>query len=409
MPLMVRAGLPGRRLMLGVIRAAWKIADLRVLMISTLVVALSSNLVLPYLAVYLSEEQGVSAGGIAAVIAIRFWSQQGLATVGGIVADRWGAPLGCRLGLALRVVAYTLFAFSGGLVAAAVAAALLGLGGALYIPSSKVYLASAAVTELSPRELYPLRSMLNNVGNAAGPLLGTAALLVDVRIVFIAAAIAVTAVVLSLRSLRPYSRTERSRINIAGYTELLTTRRLWAPLIGMLCFGLVYIQIEYSIPLMVTERTGGAFVGILFFLNAVFVVIWQLFVSTRVARVPPMLVVVAGLVVMAVGIAVGQSGAVAAVVVMVALFSLGEALVEPSIDSEVTAVVADGLRGPAFGLSGLFMSIGAIAGTSAAAAVVHSGNNFLLIAGICAVGVPVAALAALVFKPPVSRSRIGTG
>ncbi|MCK9910981.1 MFS transporter, partial [Microbacteriaceae bacterium K1510] len=79
------------------------------------------------------------------VLGVRQFSQQGLAFLGGAVADKFGYKGTMILGMCLRAIGFAAFAFCTETWHFFVAAALSGLGGSLFEPAS-----SAAYAVLTP-------------------------------------------------------------------------------------------------------------------------------------------------------------------------------------------------------------------------------------------------------------------
>ncbi|MBM7790043.1 MFS family permease [Tenggerimyces flavus] len=102
-------------------------------------------MLVPFLAAHLQQGLGFTAGVIGLVLGLRTFCQQGLYVVGGSLSDR----LGCRslivAGALVRAIGFLMFGFATTLPIVVVAAVLTGLGGVLFGPASRSYLAQEAV------------------------------------------------------------------------------------------------------------------------------------------------------------------------------------------------------------------------------------------------------------------------
>ena len=105
------------------------------LLFGNFAITFGSNLVLPYLAVYLTVEQGISPWAVGAAFTAKLWAQQGLMVFGGSLADRIGTVPTMCLGLLMRALSYLLVVTAVSDAGAVLACGLLGLGSALYIPA----------------------------------------------------------------------------------------------------------------------------------------------------------------------------------------------------------------------------------------------------------------------------------
>lgn len=151
----------------------------RLLLVNQLGVNTGFYLLVPYLAVHLGEDLGLSAAVVGVVLGVRNLSQQGLFLIGGSAADRLGARGVIIAGCALRTVGFALFALGDGLPVLLAASVLSGLAGALFNPAVRTYLAQEAGERKA--EAFALFNVFATTGALIGPLLGGALLLVDFR------------------------------------------------------------------------------------------------------------------------------------------------------------------------------------------------------------------------------------
>jgi MFS family permease len=151
----------------------------RLLLVNQLGVNTGFYLLIPYLAVHLDENLGLSAAVIGLVLGVRNLSQQGLFLIGGSAADRLGARRVIIAGCAVRTAGFALFALGDDLTVLLAASVLSGLAGALFNPAARAYLSA----EAGPRraEAFALFQVFGTAGALLGPLLGSALLLVGFR------------------------------------------------------------------------------------------------------------------------------------------------------------------------------------------------------------------------------------
>lgn len=159
---------------------------IRLLLINQFGVNTGFYLLIPYLAVHLGEDLGMSAAVVGIVLGVRNLSQQGLFLIGGSASDRLGARGVIIAGCALRTVGFGLFALGDGLAVLLAASVLSGLAGALFNPAVRAYLAQRAGSRQA--EVFALFNVFATTGALVGPLLGSALLLVDFRVAALTAA-----------------------------------------------------------------------------------------------------------------------------------------------------------------------------------------------------------------------------
>ncbi|MDQ1034297.1 MFS family permease [Streptomyces sp. V3I8] len=159
---------------------------IRLLLLNQFGVNAGFYLLIPYLAVHLGEDLGMSAAVVGIVLGVRNLSQQGLFLIGGSAADRLGARGVVIAGCAVRTVGFALFALGDGLAVLLAASVLSGLAGALFNPAVRTYLAQEAGGRRA--EAFALFNVFATTGALVGPLLGSVLLLVDFRACALAAA-----------------------------------------------------------------------------------------------------------------------------------------------------------------------------------------------------------------------------
>nr|WP_206325153.1 MULTISPECIES: MFS transporter [unclassified Streptomyces] len=143
-------------------------------------------LLVPYLAVHLTDDLGLSAVAVGLVLGLRNLSQQGLFLIGGSAADRLGARGVIIAGCALRTLGFGLFALGDGLPVLVAASVLSGLAGALFNPAVRTYLAQEAGDRKA--EAFALFQVFATTGALLGPLLGSLLLLGGFRTAAVTAA-----------------------------------------------------------------------------------------------------------------------------------------------------------------------------------------------------------------------------
>lgn len=362
--------------MIETLRVASRTPGVLMLLTGNFAVAIGSNIVIPYLAIFLTQEQHLSPIVVAMAISVKFWSQQGLSMVGGAIADRVGPVSAMCGGLLVRAMSYLLLISVSGPVPVVAACAVLGLGGAIYVPASKLALVRLLGTGTQLTTAFALRNTANNAGSALGPLLGSLLLfLVDARIGFVVTSAIYVILAVSLLRLRALTDVEESPSakpptdDVSGRDNALVNRRKFAWVI--LCafaFGFCYIQLEYALPVFAASVQNSSLVGILFTVNAIAVVVLQVPLNQLANRVESSaLVLSASLLLMSTSFAAAFLGSVAGLVGCVLLLSAAEVLMAPRIDSDMATAVPARRRGMAFGFVGTAIAAGSACANGLAA------------------------------------------
>lgn len=136
--------------------------------------------VIPFLALVLTGDFGLSAAAVGLVLGVRTFAQQGLFLVGGTLSDSWG-PRGIILvGVGVRTAGFALLAAAlplSSLPLFLVGTVLSGLGGALFSPGLNTLIAEAGTTRDAGRvSLFAWLTITGELGAVLGPVVGAALL-----------------------------------------------------------------------------------------------------------------------------------------------------------------------------------------------------------------------------------------
>ncbi|MQA08691.1 MAG: MFS transporter [Pseudonocardiaceae bacterium] len=214
-------------------------------------------MLLPFLASYMRDDLGYGAAMIGLVLGVRNLSQQGMFLIGGTAADR----LGCRpmiiVGCALRVVSFALFAVLTALPGLLAAAVLTGLAGALFNPAVRTYLMHEGGERRA--EVFAVFNVFAHAGTLVGPLLGTALLMVDFRLVALVACVAFAALTVAQLALLPRRQVEPQQQGmLASWREVVGNRRFLGFTLTLSAYFGLYNQLYLTLPLEAQRVSGFA-------------------------------------------------------------------------------------------------------------------------------------------------------
>ncbi|MFD3745694.1 MFS transporter [Nocardia sp. NPDC058633] len=350
-------------------------AVVRLLVLTQLAFNVGFFMVLPYLSVYLSEDLGLRAAFVGAVLGLRTFAQQGLFFVGGSLADRWGVKpvvvtgCGCRI---LGFVGLAYFTSVPGIVAATV---LIGFAGALFSPAVESALATAAGSAtdggLSRTDAFALFSAFGQVGAFTGPLLGSVLLMADFSVAcLVAAAVFVAILTAHLRWLPARPGAHATGTWLDGWREVAANKTFLLFAVAMSSQLVAYNQMYLLLPLEVERAWGSqAPLGWYFALSSLFVVVAQLPITRR-ARTAAALP--AGLTVMAAAFGLmallaparlhGVPGLIPAAV-FVLLLALGQMIVVPVARDLVGRIASERRLGSYYGLLASIGGLGVLVGS----------------------------------------------
>ncbi|MCU1565270.1 MAG: nitrate/nitrite transporter, partial [Pseudarthrobacter sp.] len=146
------------------------------LLASQLIFNIGFYAVVPFLALVMTRDFGMTATAVGVVLGARVFSQQGLFLVGGMITDRWGPRRAMLVGCLVRISGYLTLALAGSFPLFLLGAVLTGMGGALFSPAleSLVGLAEERRRSTSGKApgLFALLAICGEIGAVAGPLAG---------------------------------------------------------------------------------------------------------------------------------------------------------------------------------------------------------------------------------------------
>ncbi|MEO3782982.1 MFS transporter [Actinocorallia sp. B10E7] len=228
----------------------------RVLLVNQFGVNTGFYLLVPYLAVHLTGDLGLSAALTGVVLGVRNLSQQGLFLIGGSAADRLGARNVIIAGCGLRAVGFGLFAFGGSLPVLLGAAVLSGLAGALFNPAVRAYIAVEAPDKA---EAFALFNVFAQAGALCGPLLGALLLMVDFRAAAVTAAVIFAVLTVAQVLVLPARKVPPSDTTVLGdWRACLADRRFMAFTLALSGMFALQNQLYLVLPLAAREATGRA-------------------------------------------------------------------------------------------------------------------------------------------------------
>lgn len=232
-------------------------APAKLLVINQFGINVGFYMLLPFLASYMSHDLGYGAAVIGLVLGVRNLSQQGMFLIGGTAADR----LGCRpmiiVGCALRVVSFALFGLLTSLPGLFAAAVLTGLAGALFNPAVRTYLMHESGEHRA--EVFAVFNVFAHAGTLVGPLLGTALLLVDFRLVALVACVSFAVLTLAQILVLPARQVEPQRQGVlASWREVVGNRRFLGFTLALSAYFGLYNQLYLTLPLEAQRVSGFA-------------------------------------------------------------------------------------------------------------------------------------------------------
>ena len=249
---------------------------LLILLFFTFFMVVGFDMIMPLVIGHYVNNVGLTATAVSVALAIRQFSQQGLAMIGGALADRFQVKTLISVGVFLRVLGFLTLAFSsayGMLIAAMI---LIGLGGVLFEMPYQSAIAMLTTNDNRPK-YYSLNNTITGIASAIGPLLGVALLRLDFKVVcFGAASCFMINFVLSRVAMPPIMRQAKAYAVMPAVKRIAKDKPYQIFVLLMMVFWLGASQIDITYPLRVQEIYGSADgVGIMYTVYAVVMAVLQ--------------------------------------------------------------------------------------------------------------------------------------
>ena len=331
------------------------------LLVYTFLMVTGFAMLMPLVAVHFVNDLGMAAAAVGLALAVRQLAQQGLALVGGVLSDRYGARRMICLGVLLRAAGFASLAFAEALPMLLAAMVLAALGGAMFEAPYQASIAALTTERTRPR-YYAISNWISGVATTLGPLLGVALLRYDFRVVCLAAAACFAVNFLVALRLLPQVRMPEQPPPLRHGLDLVRANRAFVGLVGwLMLYWFVAVQINISGPLVAQRLTGTVdSVGVMFALSAGLTVLLQYgLVRWLERRLSSAQVLVAGVALMS--LAVGAIAAVhdfAGLLVCVAAFSIGALMTRPTQQTLIAGLADPRALGSFLGVSSLSLAVG---------------------------------------------------
>jgi MFS transporter, DHA1 family, multidrug resistance protein len=340
---------------------------LQALLVYTFFMVIGFTMIMPLVAVHFVANAKMAAGSVGLALAVRHLTQQGLAVVGGVLADRFGARRMICLGVLLRAVGFASLAIANDLTWLVVAMVLSALGGACFEAPYQASIA-ALTTDANRARYYSISNLISGVATTIGPLIGVALLRFDFQVVCLAAAVCFAVNFLIALTLPDIAVPASTPPFGHGVGLVLRDRRFVALTVLMMGYWFTAGQINISFPLVAFERRGSQDgVGLMFALNAGMNLLLQYpLVRLLERRLPTERILVLGIAIMAFGAAaISVAHTFAGFMICVSVFALGALMTRPTQQTLIASMANTHALGTFLGFSSLGMAIGGGIGNAA--------------------------------------------
>lgn len=329
-------------------------------------------MMMPLLAVHITDSLALGATVAGLVLAIRQFVQFGLGLFTAALADWAGYRLMMMVGMLVRTVGFLWLAFAADVLTLLLSASVSAVGGAFFDSSGKAALAS--LSKGYKREtIFSLNSTIGNLGMSVGPLAGIALLKVDFAVVGVASATMYLVNFVILLVFVPSIPVVAGDNNKRGLGRMFSNVGVvWRDrpfvLITVLLVGYysIYSQINITLPLISTKLSGSEDgISYIYLINSGLSIALQFLLIRFLARFfKPLPLIGIGSLVAGLGMfLVSFANSFAFLLVCVVLYALGRLVVEPMVAVLVSDYATESTMASYFGFSSLAMGFGGVFGS----------------------------------------------
>lgn len=335
-------------------------------MVFTFFMVIGFEMIMPLVVGEYVNVYGFSATAVAAALASRRFIQQGLALVGGTLADKWNIRNMICIGVLLRALGFIMLAFGQYYLILVLAMILIGLGGVFFEMPYQTALAILTNDENRAR-YYSLNNTVSGIASTAGPLLGALLLKADFTVVCFAAAFCfIINFFVSILAL-PKIQKEKNTYSVMQSAKcVVKNKNFLIFVVLMTVFWLAASQIDITYPLRIQEITRKTeSVSVMYAVYAAVTALLQYpLVSFLLKKMKPIKIVVTGLSLITAALFInGCCTNEPIFYVSVVMFAIGMLLARPNQQTILVSLADKQALGMFLGFSSLSAAIGCGMGT----------------------------------------------
>ena len=369
---------------------------------ATFVDRLGGWLLFPFFSLYLTEKFNVGLTEVGYVFAI--FALFGIlgSFVGGALTDKFGRKWMLLFGLVVSGLSSLLMGIIDNIYLFYLAAGIVGLFAQAGGPAQ-----DAMVADLLPEEKrsegYGILRVAANLSAALGPALGGFIATRSFMALFVgdAATSLVTAVIVYflLPETKPQPREDEEEQSFSqtmvGYTQVFRDGAFMLFIFFSIIITGVYMQMNSTLPVYLRDfhNIPGQGYGLLLTINAAMVVLFQFWITRRIARYPAFLMMTLGTVLYGIGFAMfGFVATFAMFILAIVILTIGEMVTVPTAQTLVAGFSPEDMRGRYMAMYGFSWAIPSVFGPLGAGIIMDNYNPDLvwylsgILAGISALG-----------------------
>jgi MFS family permease len=342
----------------------------------------------PFFALYLTQKFDIGMSTVGILFAIFSISGMVGSALGGAIADRMGRKVVIIFSLVLSSLSALGMGFAPTIGIFIAVVAIVGTLSSIGHPAHEAVVADLLPPDKRAQGYGIIRVVFNMAVIVAPPIAGLliansylTLFIVDAVISLISAAIVLLALPETKPQAQAHAKPETMKQTFAGYGRVFKDTPFLAFIGVTVMMTLVYMNMNSTLGVYLRDQHGLPEVnyGWLLSINAIIVVVLQFWVTRRLEKHRPMLMMAAGSLLYAVGFAMyGYISTFVLFVLAMVIITVGEMVVSPFQQSLVASFAPEDMRGRYMAVSGLSWSISFTIGPYLAGRLLDSANPSLL-------------------------------
>lgn len=327
-----------------------------VLVLGVFIDRLGGALLFPFLTLYLTQHFAIGMTQVGVIFGIYSISSVTGSMVGGALTDRLGRKVMLLFGLVMSALSSLLMGFINQLIYLYVVILVVGVLSEVGGPASQALVADLLPDEKRAQGFGIIRVVVN-LAVTFGPIIGGLLATRSYLLLFICDAVTsvITAIFVSFALREPPHEAvseEETQPSMAqtfgGYFDVIRdTAFLWF-MVASVLMVLVYMQMNTTLAVYLRDAHGisAQGFGYILSLNAAMVVVFQFAITRRITKYRPLMVMVAGTLLYALGFAMyGFVSWYGMFLLAMAIITIGEMLVSPVGSAIVARMAPQDMRG----------------------------------------------------------------
>lgn len=342
----------------------------------------------PFFALYLTQKFDIGMSTVGILFAIFSISGMIGSALGGALTDRMGRKAVIIFSLVLSSLSALGMGFAPTIEIFVAVVAIVGTLSSIGHPAHEAVVADLLPPDKRAEGYGIIRVVFNTAVIIAPPIAGLliahsylTLFLVDASISLISAAIVFFALPETKPQAQAHTKPETMKQTFAGYGRVFKDTRFLSFIGVTVMMTLVYMNMNSTLGVYLRDQHGLPEVnyGWLLSINAIIVVALQFWVTRRLEKYKPLLMMAAGSLLYAIGFAMyGFISTFVLFVLAMVVITVGEMVVTPFQQSLVASFAPEDMRGRYMAVSGLSWSISFTVGPYLAGLLLESANPNLL-------------------------------